>query len=88
MRDAAFSVYGLLWLGFTEEAGTFMQWLEARFRHAADCESGPLQIMYGIDGRADLPEQELTHLRGIWDRRRCESATARPSNSSSTSTAS
>jgi GH15 family glucan-1,4-alpha-glucosidase len=64
MRDAAFSVYGLLRLGFTEEAGTFMQWLEGRFRHTADCESGPLQIMYGIDGRADLPEQELTHLEG------------------------
>jgi GH15 family glucan-1,4-alpha-glucosidase len=64
MRDAAFSVYGLLRLGFTEEAGAFMQWLEARFRHAAHCESGPLQIMYGIDGRADLPEQELTHLEG------------------------
>jgi len=64
MRDAAFSLYGLLRLGFTEEAGAFMQWLEARFRHAADCESGPLQIMYGIDGRADLPEEELTHFEG------------------------
>ena len=41
MRDAAFSLYALLRLGFTEEAGAFMQWLEARFRHAADCESGP-----------------------------------------------
>jgi GH15 family glucan-1,4-alpha-glucosidase len=64
MRDAAFSLYGLLRLGFTEEAGAFMQWLEARFRHAADCESGPLQIMYGIDGREDLPEEELTHFEG------------------------
>jgi GH15 family glucan-1,4-alpha-glucosidase len=51
-------------LGFTEEAGAFMQWLEGRFRHAADCESGPLQIMYGIDGREHLPEQELSHLEG------------------------
>jgi GH15 family glucan-1,4-alpha-glucosidase len=64
MRDAAFSVYGLLRLGFTEEAAAFMHWLGARFRHAADCESGPLQIMYGIDGRGDLPEEELTHLEG------------------------
>jgi hypothetical protein len=64
MRDAAFSLYGLLRLGFTEEAGAFMQWLVARFRHAADCESGPLQIMYGIDGGADLPEEELKHLEG------------------------
>ena len=64
MRDAAFSLYALLRLGFTEEAGAFMQWLEGRFRHAADRESGPLQIMYGIDGREDLPEEELPHLEG------------------------
>jgi GH15 family glucan-1,4-alpha-glucosidase len=64
MRDAAFSVYALLRLGFTEEAGAFMSWLEGRFRRAGDRESGPLQIMYGIDGREDLPEEELSHLEG------------------------
>jgi GH15 family glucan-1,4-alpha-glucosidase len=64
MRDAAFTLYALLRLGFTEEAGAFMDWLEARFRHAADRESGPLQIVYGIDGREDLPEEELSHLEG------------------------
>ena len=64
MRDAAFTLYALLRLGFTEEAGSFMQWLERRFRHAADRESGPLQIMYGIDGRENLPEEELSHLEG------------------------
>jgi GH15 family glucan-1,4-alpha-glucosidase len=64
MRDAAFTLYALLRLGFTEEAGAFMQWLERRFRHAGDRESGPLQIMYGVDGRKDLPEEELSHLEG------------------------
>jgi GH15 family glucan-1,4-alpha-glucosidase len=64
MRDAAFSLYALLRLGFTEEAQAFMQWLGGRFRQKADCESGPLQIMYGIDGREDLPEEELRHLEG------------------------
>jgi GH15 family glucan-1,4-alpha-glucosidase len=59
MRDAAFTVYALLRLGFAEEAGAFMDWLEGRVRA-----SGPLQIMYGIDGREDLPEQELSHLEG------------------------
>jgi GH15 family glucan-1,4-alpha-glucosidase len=59
MRDAAFTVYALLKLGFAEEAGAFMQWLEGRVRV-----SGPLQIMYGIDGREDLPELELSHLEG------------------------
>ena len=41
-----------------------MQWLEGRFRHAADCDSGPLHIMYGIYGREDLPEEELPPLEG------------------------
>jgi GH15 family glucan-1,4-alpha-glucosidase len=63
MRDAAFTLYALLRLGFTEEAGAFMGWLQGRFRYA-DRESGPLQIMYGIDGREDLSEEELPHLEG------------------------
>jgi len=64
MRDAAFTLYGLLRLGFTEEAGAFMSWLEGRVRQGSDGESGPLQIMYGIDGRGELPEEELPHLEG------------------------
>ena len=64
MRDAAFTLYALLTLGFTDEAGAFMNWLVGRFRYASGRESGPLQIMYGIDGREDLPEQELAHLEG------------------------
>ena len=64
MRDAAFTLYALLRLGFTDEAGAFMGWLEGRVHHRGDRESGPLQIMYGIDGREDLPEQELAHLEG------------------------
>jgi GH15 family glucan-1,4-alpha-glucosidase len=63
MRDAAFTLYALLRLGFAEEAGAFMNWLQGRFRYA-DRESGPLQIMYGIDGREDLTEEELGHLEG------------------------
>jgi GH15 family glucan-1,4-alpha-glucosidase len=65
MRDAAFSLYALLRLGFTEEAGAFMTWLEGRFRAAGgEHETGPLQIMYGIDGREELSEEELPHLEG------------------------
>jgi GH15 family glucan-1,4-alpha-glucosidase len=59
IRDAAFSLYALLRLGFTEEAGAFMDWLTHRFRDRRDSESGPLQIMYGIDGRSSLPEEVL-----------------------------
>ena len=64
IRDAAFSLYGLLRLGFTEEAATFMDWLTDRFREREGSRHGPLQIMYGIDGRSELPEHELEHFEG------------------------
>jgi GH15 family glucan-1,4-alpha-glucosidase len=64
IRDAAFSLYGLLRLGFTEEATAFMDWLTHRFRDSQDGSVGPLQIMYGIDGRSELPEEVLGHLEG------------------------
>jgi GH15 family glucan-1,4-alpha-glucosidase len=62
IRDAAFSLYGLLRLGFTSEAAAFVGWLDARYREAD--ESGPLQTLYGIDGRHELPESTLDHLEG------------------------
>jgi GH15 family glucan-1,4-alpha-glucosidase len=64
IRDAAFTLYGLLRIGFTEEAVRFMDWLEARWRDAESQTEAPLQLMYGIDGRADLKEETLTHLEG------------------------
>lgn len=64
VRDAAFCVYALLRLGFTEEAEAFMGFV-SRHISPGDCKaSGPLQIMYGIDGRTELPERELGHLEG------------------------
>jgi GH15 family glucan-1,4-alpha-glucosidase len=64
IRDSAFSLYALLLLGFTEEAAGFMDWLTDRFREPRTAQQGPLQIMYGIDGRADLEEEVLHHLEG------------------------
>ena len=64
IRDAAFSVYSLLRLGFAEEAAAFMDWLTDRLTAMKMETSGPLQIMYGIDGRREIPEQQLGHLEG------------------------
>jgi len=64
IRDAAFSLYGLLRLGFTEEAGAFMHWLTDRFREGVDRSGDPLQTMYSIHGDRELPEQTLDHLEG------------------------
>jgi GH15 family glucan-1,4-alpha-glucosidase len=64
IRDAAFSLYALLRLGFTDEAAAFMDWLTDRFRDCRDGGSGPLQVMYGIDGRSQLPEELLDHWEG------------------------
>jgi len=64
IRDAAFSLYGLLRLGFTEEAEAFMGWLTERFRDGRSRTAGPLQLMYGIDGRSELTEETLDHLEG------------------------
>jgi GH15 family glucan-1,4-alpha-glucosidase len=67
IRDAAFTLYGLLRIGFTEEAEGFMSWLDARTGEVdAD---GSLQIVYGIDGRHDLKEETLDHLNGYRDSR-------------------
>jgi GH15 family glucan-1,4-alpha-glucosidase len=65
VRDAAFCVYALLRLGFTDEAEAFMRFLSERVGVRPDSEpGGPLQIMYRIDGGTELPERRLTHLEG------------------------
>ncbi|MEO1297918.1 MAG: glycoside hydrolase family 15 protein, partial [Cyanobacteria bacterium J06636_16] len=65
LRDAAFTVYAFLRLGFTKEAGDFMSWIEERCRELD--EGDRIQVMYGIDGRRDLTETKLEHLSGHRD---------------------
>ncbi len=62
IRDAAFTLYALMRIGFIDEATNFMQWLDARC-HEREAD-GSLQIMYAIDGRHRLTEEVLPHLEG------------------------
>jgi len=62
LRDAAFTVYALMTLGFLEEAASFMEWVQRR------CESATpehdVMIMYAVDGSEHIPETVLDHLEG------------------------
>ncbi|MCA2216486.1 glycoside hydrolase family 15 protein [Jidongwangia harbinensis] len=65
VRDASFSVYSLLGLGFTDEAAAFGRWLGDRVDEQTDKNSsGPLKIMYRVDGSSDLVEETLEHWEG------------------------
>ena len=65
MRDAAFTLYALIKVGFDEEAHRFMRWLRDRCHNS----NGGLQPLYGIDGRTEIVESELSHLSGYRDSR-------------------
>ena len=64
VRDGSFSVAALLGLGFTEEAAAFGDWLRRRVEERAGDGSGPLKIMYRVDGSSDLIEETLDHFEG------------------------
>lgn len=64
VRDAAFTLYGLLRIGFTDEAARFLAWLQDRWQEPKGRGVGPLQPMYRIDGSTDLTEFTLDHLEG------------------------
>jgi GH15 family glucan-1,4-alpha-glucosidase len=68
-RDAAFSAYALLRLGYLEEARAFVGWLTERMSDGEDneCEQGPLAAIYDLDGRRDIAEREIEHLSGYRD---------------------
>ncbi|MFD4142695.1 glycoside hydrolase family 15 protein [Streptomyces sp. NPDC058572] len=66
IRDSSFSVYALLGLGFKEEATAFIGWLRDRVheRVGSEGDTGPLNIMYRVDGSSDLVEETLEHWEG------------------------
>src|SRR5207302_6806077 len=64
VRDAAFTVYALMRLGFFEESSAFANFIQARAKEAEPSSDGPLNVLYGIDGRHSAEEWTLDHLDG------------------------
>jgi GH15 family glucan-1,4-alpha-glucosidase len=65
IRDASFSVYALLGLGYLDEAASFGYWVRDRVLEGkADGARRPLKIMYRVDGSSDLSEESLDHFEG------------------------
>ncbi|EKM53302.1 glycoside hydrolase family 15 protein, partial [Phanerochaete carnosa HHB-10118-sp] len=62
IRDASFTLYALIRLGFTYEANAYMDFIFERVKDKNP--DGSLQIMYTIHGGKTFPEEELTHLDG------------------------
>ena len=63
IRDASFTVYAFMRLGYAEEANNFMRWVRERLGDCCD-DANDLGILYSLDGREELPEEHLDHLAG------------------------
>lgn len=73
IRDASFTVYSFIRLGYTKEAGAFMSWMEKLCRDIKGQER--LGIMYSINGERQLKEHTLDNFEGY-----CQSAPVRVGN--------
>jgi len=65
IRDGSLSMHALANLGYLEEASRFGGWMRDRaIADAAGDGTGPLKIMYRVDGSSDLTEEILDHFEG------------------------
>jgi GH15 family glucan-1,4-alpha-glucosidase len=68
IRDGSFSVHTLVRMGFVDEAVAFSKWLVDRITESREAGStggsGPLDIMYRVDGSTDLHEEILADWKG------------------------
>jgi GH15 family glucan-1,4-alpha-glucosidase len=64
IRDGSMTMHALAGLGYLEEVAAFGIWLRDRATEQAGNGSGPMKIMYRVDGSSDLTEETLGHLEG------------------------
>jgi len=72
IRDGSMTMHALLGLGYMEEAQRFASWLRdtgsgtarQRLNGSKTNGSGPINIMYRVDGSSDLTEETLDHFEG------------------------
>jgi GH15 family glucan-1,4-alpha-glucosidase len=62
LRDAAFTVYGLLRIGFKKEAIGFMNWIRSHSNEFLPPQALP--VMFQINGGPCIPERQMNHLEG------------------------
>jgi GH15 family glucan-1,4-alpha-glucosidase len=62
IRDASFSIYALMRLGYQSEAKAFYHWLGDRARQAG--KGGQMEVMYALDGGTVPMETTLANLNG------------------------
>lgn len=60
IRDASFTLYAFLLLGYAEEAENYLNWLLDVTRG----DPAALKVLYGVDGETHAPEQVLEHFEG------------------------
>lgn len=65
LRDMSVAIDTLRQIGMEDEANQFMTWLD----RACQCEPSGFQMLYRVDGAADVTEQELGHLDGYRESR-------------------
>jgi hypothetical protein len=60
-RDASFTIYAFMRLGYVDEAEQFRRWIGDR---ATSAVGGELRIMYALNGNVTPDKTELDHLAG------------------------
>jgi GH15 family glucan-1,4-alpha-glucosidase len=64
VRDSSFSVHTLVRMGFVDEAIAFSKWLRDRVIEQKGSDTGPLNIMYRVDGDPELEEEVIEGWEG------------------------